>query len=127
MKKLLLLLSIISFSNSYSQKWEPLFDSEKGSYYYKANTDDTAWTKLVFEKIEYYSSKTRKSEIVDGYKMTLWKFDCEKKKLGIIQAIVYSKDGKSLDSFSQNEVLVEMNYVIPESIGERLLWSFCEF
>ncbi|MGH2666403.1 surface-adhesin E family protein [Flavobacterium sp.] len=127
MKKILLLLSLFTFSFSYSQDWKLLFDQENGEYYYKPNTYDTAWIKIVSEKTKYYPNKaSQKEKIVDGYQMVLWKFDCNSKQLGIIQSTVYSKDGKMLQTFKQNEVLVEMNYVNPDSVGEGLLNQFCE-
>ena len=126
MKQTLALLLIVFSINTYSQNWEQILQTEQGEYFYKPNTRNTAWIKNVAEKTEYLSEKTKKNEIIDGYKMILWKFDCREKKLGVIQAIVYTKDGKSLDSFKQNEVLVEMDYVVPETIGEKLLYIFCE-
>ena len=126
MKQTLLLLLIVFSIKTYSQNWEKILQTEQEEYLYKPNTRNTAWIKIISEKIEYVSEETQKEEIIDGYKMILWKFDCSGKKIGIIQAIVYSKEGKSLSSFSQNEILVEMNYVVPETIGEKLLYIFCE-
>lgn len=127
MKKILVLLSFFTFSFCYSQDWKFLFEQKDGIYYYKPNTDETAWIKVISEKTEYYPTKTsEKTKTVDGYKLILWKFDCTSKKLGFIQASVYSKDGVVMDTFRENELLVEMNYVIPDSVGERLLKVFCE-
>ena len=126
MKQTLLFLLIVFSIKTYSQNWEQILQTEQEEYFYKPNTRNTAWVKVVSEKTEYTSEKTLKNEIIDGYKMILWKFDCYEKKLGIIQAIIYSKDGKPLDSFKQNEILVEMDFVVPETVGEKLLYIFCE-
>ncbi|RED23450.1 hypothetical protein BD847_2503 [Flavobacterium cutihirudinis] len=127
MKKLFLLITFFAFSFAYSQDWKLLFElPDAGSYYYKSNTNETAWIKVVSDKIKYYSSKTsREQKSVDGYSVSLWKFDCRSKKMGIIKSTTYNKDGKVLESFSQNELLVEMDYVNPDSIGEGLLITFC--
>lgn len=127
MKKTLLLLSFFIFSFGYSQDWKLLFEIEGATYYYKPNTDDNAWIKIVSSKTEYYSNESsQKSKIVDGYKILLWKFDCRNKKIGVIKTSTYSKDGKIVDSNSVNEFLVEMDYVNPDSVGEELLTVFCE-
>lgn len=119
MKKTLLLLSFFIFSFGYSQDWVMLFEIEGATYYYKPNTDDNAWIKIVSAETEYYPDKfSKKAKIVDGYRVLLWKFDCRNKKLGVIQVTTYSKDGKVLNTYKENEILVEMNYVNPDSVGE---------
>lgn len=127
MKQILVIFLIVFSTKTYSQNWEQILQTEQEEYFYKPNTRNTAWVKIVSEKIEYDSEKTQKKEIIDGYKMILWKFDCSGKKIGIIQAIIYSKDGKSIQSYEQNEFLMEMSYVVPETIGEELLYKFCDF
>ncbi|MCB0743365.1 MAG: hypothetical protein KDC67_05635 [Ignavibacteriae bacterium] len=126
MKQILVLILIVFSIKSYSQNWEQILQTEQEEYFYKSNTHNTAWVKVVSDKIEYLSDKTQKTVIVDGYKMVLWKFDCRQKQIGIIQALVYNKDGEVLNSFKQDEILVDMNYVVPETIGETLLYKFCE-
>lgn len=127
MKKILLLLSFFTFSFCYSQDWKFISEQNNGAYYYKPNTEDNAWIKIVSDKTEYYPSKTSlKKSTTDGYQIILWKFDCRSKKIGVIQSTVYSKDGKVLQTYKENEVLVEMNYVNPDSVGEELLRVFCE-
>ncbi|MFM9945087.1 MAG: surface-adhesin E family protein [Bacteroidia bacterium] len=127
MKIILLLMSFFITSFCYSQNWKFLSEEKNGIYYYRPNTDETAWIKIVSDKMEYYPKKTsQKLATVDGYKILLYKFDCKSKKIGVIQATVYSKEGEVLDTYSENELLVEMNYVNPDSIGEYLLKTFCE-
>lgn len=126
MKKYLLLLMLFAFSFSYSQDWKLIFELKNGTYYYKANTKNTAWIKLVSDKTEYFPDEiSKKAIIVDGYKLMLWKFDCRSRQTGIIQIIAYSQDGEVLDTYRENEILVEMDYVIPGTIGEGLLETFC--
>lgn len=128
MKKFLFLITFLITSFSYSQvkDWEFILESENDTYYYKPNNNRTAWVKVVSEKTKYYPKETYpKAKIIDGYVMALWKFDCDEQKMGIVKSTTYSKDGKSLDSFSENEILVDMDYVNPDSIGEALLNTFC--
>jgi hypothetical protein len=128
MKKILFLITFLATSFSYSQvkDWEFILESENGTYYYKPNNNRTAWVKVVSEKTKYYPKETYpKAKIIDGYVMALWKFDCEEQKMGIVKSTTYSKDGKSLDSFSDDEILVDMDYVNPDSVGEAILNTFC--
>ena len=109
MKKILLIISLFVISFCYSQDWELVTKQENGIFYYKPNTNETAWIKIVSDKTEYYPSKTSsKTKIVDGYKLVLWKYDCIEKKIGIIKSTTYTKAGKVLENFSQNELFVEM-------------------
>lgn len=126
MKKIVLLLALFAFSFSYSQDWKQLFESKEGIYYYKPNTNNTAWVKLVSDKSVYYTKNDRtNAKTVDGYTIILYKFDCISKKIGVIKSTVYSKEGDVLDSYKIDERIVEMDYVDPESKAERLLISFC--
>ena len=113
---------------SYSQNkdWELILESKTGNYYYKPNNNRTAWIKVVSEKTKYFSKETNpKEKTIDGYTILLWKFDCDDQKMGIVKSTTYSKDGNSVSTFSQNEILVDMDYVNPDSIGEALLNTFC--
>ncbi|POS00718.1 hypothetical protein Q361_1275 [Flavobacterium croceum DSM 17960] len=121
MKKILLLLSLFTFSFSYSQDWKLLFETESETYYYKPNTSETAWIKTISEKQRNIEKGVEK---LDAYEITLWKFDCDSKKLGVISSSIYSKDGKVLDSLKIKETV--MNCISPESIREKLLKVFCE-
>ncbi len=126
MKKILLLLLFFTFSFCHSQDWKLLLDSKEGTYYYKPNTDKTAWVKLVSEKTIYYSKDDRSNpKSVDGYTIILYKFDCSLKKMGVIKSTAYSKAGDELDSYKRDEQLVEMDYVDPESKSESFLITFC--
>jgi hypothetical protein len=117
MKKILLLLSLFTFSLSYSQDWKHLFETESETYYYKPNTSETAWVKTIFKR-------QRSSEWLTEYEITHWKFDCNSRKLGVISQTLCSKDGKVVDSAKIKETV--MDYVIPDSKGEKLLKVFCE-
>lgn len=124
---LIIFLTIITFSYSQVKDWEYILESENGTYYYKPNNNRTAWIKVVSEKTQYYPKETYpKAKTIDGYVIILWKFDCDDQKMGIVKSTTYSKDGKSLDSNSQDEILVDMDYVNPDSIGEALLYTFCK-
>jgi hypothetical protein len=95
-------------------------------YYYKSNTSSTAWIKVVSEMTTYYASDDDvKPIVVEGYKVYLYKFSCSSKKLGVLKTIVYSKEGKPIDSTSTDEFLVDMEAVKPNSVGEEMLFHFC--
>lgn len=128
MKKILFLITFLATSFCYSQvkDWEFILKSENSTYYYKPNNNRTAWVKVVSEKTKYYPKEIYpKAKTIDGYVMILWKFDCDEQKMGIVKSTTYSKDGNSLDNFSEDEILVKMDYVNPDSVGEALLNTFC--
>lgn len=114
-------------ANLFSQDWEYVTTGEDNTkYYYKPNTSTTAWIKEESDKIMYYpTNKIQSKKIIEGYQITLYKYDCSDKQMGIIQITTYSKLGKVLKSSKVNEYLVDMNYVIPDSVGESILNSFC--
>lgn len=126
MKKILLLLSLLVFSLSYSQDWKLIFETDGVFYYYKPNTKSTAWIKAVSDKTEYYSIDSLDKKMTEGYILTLWKFDCDDKKINPIQINVYSKDGTPLQSVKKDEDETEMFFVIPDSVGEGFFNVFCE-
>jgi|GEM_PF-1303623 len=125
MTKLLLALSFFVFSFSYAQDWKYIFEINNQRYYYRPNTKNTAWIKDVSKETKYYKKDSTGLEIIDGYTLTLWKFDCENKQIGPVQINVYSNEGTLLNNLSENEYLVDMKYVTPESSGERFLNEFC--
>ncbi len=126
MTKFLFSLFFFIFTFNYSQDWKLISENDDSSYYYKPNTDDTAWIKEVSEKIEYYpNKKSMDAKYIDGFSLLLHKFDCNSKKLGWLQMNIYSKDGKLLNSYDTKEYLVDMKYVTPDSVGETFLNAFC--
>ncbi|MDR6157027.1 mRNA deadenylase 3'-5' endonuclease subunit Ccr4 [Chryseobacterium sp. SLBN-27] len=124
MKKIILLLPVFITTNLFSQDWKEILASDNHKYYYKPSTEKTAWIKDVSEQTEYYPANNNK-KIIDGYKIILYKFDCSEKQIGVLQMTTYSKSGKVLNTTRINEYLVQMDYVIPDSIGEGILDSFC--
>lgn len=126
MKKIVLLLTLLIGANLFSQDWEEILKGNDNKYYYKPNTDTTAWIKETSDKMAYYPTNSKNKKIIDGYKIVLYKFDCSEKQIGILQMTVYSKSGKVVSSAKISELFVEMNYVIPDSIGEGMLNLFCE-
>ncbi|KFC21313.1 surface-adhesin E family protein [Epilithonimonas lactis] len=125
MKKILLLLSIFVCTLSYAQDWKPIFEAEDIAYYYKPQTKNTAWIKEVSDKTEYEPEDSLETKVIKGYQITLWKFDCDDKKISPIQINVYSTEGKPLQSVRKDEDETEMLFVIPDSAGEGFFGVFC--
>ena len=126
MKKQLLLLLLFIGSVCSAQDWQYLTESNNNVYYYKINSRTTACVKVVSEMTSYYASNDDiKPTSVDGYTVYLYKFSCSSKKIGILKTIVYSKDGKTLDTESTDEFLADMEAVKPNSVGEEMLFQFC--
>ena len=125
MKKILLLLSLFVFTLSYAQDWKLIFEADDVAYYHKPNTKNTAWIKDVSDKTEYEPEDSLETKVIKGYQITLWKFDCDDKKIAPIQINVYSKEGKSLQNVKKDEYETEMFFVIPDSVGEGFFKVFC--
>ena len=126
MKTILFLFFFSIFSFTYSQEWKFLLTTGESEYFYRPNNSETAWFKIVSAKTEYYDKSLRKLKTVDGHKILLCKFDCENKKMGLIKFTTYNKEGKVIEYDSKNEVLVNMDYVNPDSVGEAMLYEFCK-
>ncbi len=125
MKKILLLLLLLTFSLSYAQDWKFLFENNNESFFFKPNTKNTGWIKVISEKTEYYLKNIVNVQVTDGYTKTLWKFDCENKKIAQLQIHVYSKTGGILQSVENEESSLKTTYVIPDTVGEGFLNAFC--
>jgi hypothetical protein len=126
MKNQLLLLLLFIGSVCSAQDWQYLMESNNNVYYYKLNSHNMAWVKVVSGMTSYYaSSDDIKPTTVDGYTVYLYKFSCSSKKIGVLKTIVYSKDGKPLDTRSTDEFLADMEAVKPNSVGEEMLFEFC--
>lgn len=123
MKKILFITTLFITNCLIAQEWISIGkDSNGDEYYYKPNTNYTAWIKQISTKISYYSNGKKQ---IDGYTIQLMKFDCDDKKIGLIQSTTYSKQGKPVNSFDIDDILVKMNYVVPDSLGEDFLNTFC--
>ena len=126
MKKQLLLLLLFIGSVCSAQDWQYLMESNNNVYYYKLNSGTTAWIKVVSDTTNYYASDDDiKPTTIDGYTVYLYKYSCSSKKIGVLKTIVYSKDGKPLDTKSTDEFLADMEAVKPNSVGEEMLFQFC--
>ncbi|SHK45079.1 hypothetical protein [Epilithonimonas mollis] len=125
MNRLLPALSLFIFSFSYSQDWKYIFESNTDIFYYKPDTENTAWIKMISGKTEYYPKTSTGLKIIDGYILTLWRFDCENRKAGLVQWKLYTKEDSILASLSHNQYLSEMAYAIPEFVAEGFLGVFC--
>lgn len=49
----------------------------------------------------------------------------DNRKLGLIQIVVYDKNGKTVNSTKLKDYEVDMDYVIPDSVGETYLDTYC--
>lgn len=90
------------------------------------------WTKTVFsEKGRQWEIKERKKEGLPIYYtlykwVAYWIIDCDERKIGLVSAVYYDKNGKVLNSIEIPEILTEFRPVVPSSIGEGILDFVCE-
>ncbi|EXB27097.1 hypothetical protein J537_1000 [Acinetobacter baumannii 1437282] len=129
MKKLLLTLLLSPLpSITFGSEWLHLFNTEAEAYYLdleslkpvnRFNKDlSKGWV-----KIEIIKDIEKDGMTVGDYGLTLWNFDCDTNKLGLVQAIRY-KNGKSLGT-SFNISVPTMRDAIPDTVGEDLLSRAC--
>ena len=125
MKTILFLFVILFGENLVAQEWKYITTGTDGTeYYYKPNTSKNAWIKQVSSKTTYYS-KAGLKKTVDGYSITLWKFDCEEKKIGLVQCSTYNTNGETLNTVTFKDYEIEFTYPIPGSTGESMINAFC--
>ncbi|MBY0444975.1 MAG: hypothetical protein K2Q15_07190 [Burkholderiales bacterium] len=81
-----------------------------------------AWMKFEFSQIQ----KNMKDNGHDYVKMlSLYYFDCDGKRFGMVNSNFYANDNSLVDSFKLNIGDVEMTDVAPESIGDTLMTYVC--
>jgi hypothetical protein len=125
MKNLLFFILLFSNTLCFSQRtWISLKTSSDDIAFMSANNKNTAWIKVVSKNIEYISSSGKK-QIIDGHEISLYKIDCPNRKIGFIQSTIYNKKGNAIYTVKLQDYEVEMDYVIPDSVGENYLNSFC--
>lgn len=126
MNKILLLFAFITIGSIEvkAQEWEYVTSSKKDEVYIKKQSFNSAWVKFISNKTQYYHSGSKTVKTIDGYSLSLYKFDCSKSKLGIIESIIYDKSGTALKTTNYEDDL-QMIHVIPDSVGEGIFTSFC--
>lgn len=113
---------------SYANDWIHLTSSNESHLYLNApsvkekkqynQTLVQGWIKSVI-----FNDVTQDGLAVGDYYMTLYQVDCNEQKFGTITQTKYKKDkvfGQSYQPYSVN-----MQYAIPETIGESILESLC--
>lgn len=125
-KKTSVLAFLIFINFVYSQKtWLPVttsFEPDEKTFM-ALNTNNTIWIKKVSKNIEFHTQQGKKN--IDGYQLMLFKVDCDNRKIGLIQIVVYDKNGKTVNSTKLKDYEVDMDYVIPDSVGETYLDTYC--
>ncbi|WP_242093622.1 hypothetical protein [Aestuariivivens sediminicola] len=131
MKKfLLLLISFTTYFNIQAQEWKLLDDNDEYTLFIRNHSENSAWVKWEYKKLKVSETLFGKEEKIKRV-LTLFKFDCSKKQSGIMAKISYDVKGEVLSSedYSKYYNISEdynMEHVIPDSIGEWVLFKFCE-
>lgn len=123
MKKLILVLFTILFcSISYGQEWELIGDNDEFTLYVRSHSKNSSWYKYENKKLQ--KEKTLSKEFKFKTLLCLYQFDCNKKKSGLMAESYYDEKGKLVHSVDYD--IIEMEYVRPDSLGERMLNRFCK-
>ena len=128
MKQLLLIIiSFFAFSYSFSQEWKLIDEGANGSEtYIRPHSDNSAWIKKTKSDVPLDYEKYGFDKTTEGYTLVLYRFDCRSLKLGVLASNFYNNEGEVKYSKQLKEYEIDMNYAVPETIGEFWLKSFCE-
>ena len=78
--------------------------------------------------IEYKKIKINETIFGDKQKikkiLTLHEFDCENKMIGTLAEISYDENGDIITSSDYGK-LADLKHVIPDTLGEMILYNFC--
>ena len=124
--KISLLLALIG-ANIHTQAqtsndWVLFDQDDELSYYTKPpeKAEDGslfAWNKIV-------SVSTKRSGFF--YTMVFVKIDCAARKIGYLDTIIYGDKGNKLHEEHQDERIVKMTRVVPETAGENTVNYLCK-
>ena len=129
MKPLIIALLILPFL-SYSQDWSFIGTSNKSNYYLRKKTsqsdDNKYWIKEVAPKLDYQTKSGKKVIILNGYRLSLYDFDCSDRRLQLIQHVIYNSVGKNVYSYEKEDWEDDWSDVIPDTNGEFFLNTVCD-
>lgn len=129
MKPLLISLLILPFI-SFSQQWSFIGTSNKSDYYIRKKTlqsdDNKYWIKEVAPKLDYKTKSGKKVVVLNGYRLTLYDFDCSERRLQLIQNVLYNSLGKNVFSYEKEDWEDDWSDVIPDTLGEFFLNTICD-
>jgi hypothetical protein len=130
MKIILAGLMIILAVGLKAQDWQYLTaNSEGNSIYIRSGKESTfikeVWVKTTGKKIVV--KKNGKSIVYkNGYTLVLMQCMCYMEMYKTIAYYEYSSEGKVLNMEEYNELAVESNKVVPETLGELIFKWSCE-
>lgn len=126
-KRILLIITLLTVSFSYSQEWELIAETDDGQQtFMRPHTENSAWFKIIPYQVPTDFVKQGMDKTTEGYIIQLKRFDCDLKKIGTLVLYYYDKDGNVKYSEETKEVLVKMSYAVPETVGEFWVNKFCE-
>lgn len=131
MKKILLLLILlVSYSTIQAQEWKLIDDNDDYKLFIRNHSENSAWVKWEYKKVKVSESLFGKEEKIKQL-LTLFKFDCDNKLSGTMAKVSYDEKGEVLSSEDNAKYYsldkdYNMEHVIPDSIGEKILFKFCE-
>lgn len=129
MKPLIIALLILPFV-SYSQDWSFIGTSNKSNFYVRKKTSQSGenkyWIKEVAPKLDYKTKSGKKVVVLNGYRLTLYDFDCSDRRLQLIQNVLYNSLGKNVFSYEKEDWEDDWSDVIPDTLGEFFLNTVCD-
>lgn len=129
MKPLIIALFILPFVSN-SQDWSFIGTSNKSDYYIRKKTsqsdDNKYWIKEVAPKLDYKTKSGKKVVVLNGYRLTLYDFDCTDSRLQLIQIATYNSAGKNVYSYEKEDWEEDWSDVIPDTLGELFLNTVCD-
>jgi hypothetical protein len=113
-------MTIATYSQEEKTDWIEIGETEELKGYYKVRSENTAWFKTVLKNDDKkYEGKVIRQSLM------LMKFDCDGELYGQLKILFYDDDLEIIAQESVNELLVNMDYVTPDSGIERMYKTFC--
>jgi hypothetical protein len=114
-------MTIATYSQEKKTDWIEIGETEKETIRYQVYAKNTAW----FETIYKNNEEKYKGEIVKK-ELHLYKFDCDKKLWGVLSYLRYNDDGENISQQHIQENLVEMHYLVPNTIAAQFYEYICD-
>ncbi|WP_053969748.1 surface-adhesin E family protein [Mangrovimonas sp. ST2L15] len=124
MKKFYFLLIVFgTYFNIQAQEWDLINENDEYKLYIRNHSETSAWVKWEYNEVQISEDLLGEKEKLKSMLM-LFKFDCEKKMTGILAQVYYDDEGNVISSNDNGDIAI-MENVIPESVGEKVLFIFC--
>ncbi len=124
MKYLIILFFVFNLNaNSQTSEWKLLEENEEFKIFTKDHSKKSSWYMMEYKKIKIEETILGDKQKIKRV-LILHEFDCENKMMGTLAVISYDENGKTITSNDYGKY-ADLKHVIPDTLGERILYNFC--